>query len=174
MSTMTEEQLRIRGYLQAQAAKLSVADLVAKVQADQEQVRAAAGAVPAGRFFDRPAEAEWSANEVFAHVVESGGGVAAGIRAVLDGGEPPSVADRIRPDPERRGAGEWWRLLTAGREALFARVLAARGDEHLDVTWRHPFFGDLTWREWLLFLRIHDLDHARQMQAITATLTRET
>lgn len=171
MSTMTEEQRRIRSYLQAQAAKLSLPELVAKVRADQEQVRAAAEAAPAARFFDRPAAGEWSANEVFAHVVESGGVVAAGIRAVLDGGPPPPVADRIRPAPARHTAAEWWAQLTNERETLFARVLTARGDEHLDVTWRHPFFGDLNWREWLLFLRIHDLDHARQLQAIAATLT---
>jgi hypothetical protein len=25
----------------------------------------------------------------------------------------------------------------------------------------------LSWREWLLFMRVHDLDHMRQLQAIT-------
>jgi hypothetical protein len=170
MTTLTEEQLRIRGYLQAQAAKLSLADLVAKVHADQEQVRAAADAVPPSKLHDRPTDDEWSANEVLAHVVESGSMVARGIRAVLDGGSPPRVEDRIRPEPERRSAAEWWTQLARDREALFERVLTASGDEHLDVTWTHQFFGDLNWREWLLFLRIHDLDHARQMQAITESL----
>jgi hypothetical protein len=170
MTTLTDEQLRIRGYLQAQAAKLSLADLIAKVQADQEQVRAAADAVPAARFADRPADGEWSANEVLAHVVESGRAVAGGIRSVLDGGAPTALADRIRPDPERHTAAEWWDQLIHDRETLFERVRAARGDERLDVTWSHQFFGELNWREWLLFLRIHDLDHARQLQAITEAL----
>jgi uncharacterized damage-inducible protein DinB len=170
MTTMSEEQMRIRGYLQAQAAKLSIAELVAKVRSDQEQVRAAAETAPAARFYQRPAEDEWSANEVFAHVVDSGAVVGAGILAVLDGGSPPAVADRIRPGPERRTAAEWWSLLTRDREALFERVSAAAGHEHLHVTWPHPFFGELNWREWLLFLRIHDLDHARQLQAVTAAI----
>lgn len=170
MTTLSEEQLRIRGYLQAQAAKLSLAELVAKVRADQEQVRAAAGAVPAARFCDRPADGEWSANEVFAHVVESGSMVVSGIRSVLDGGSPAPVSDRIRPEPARLPAADWWQQLTQDREILFDRVLTASGDEHLDITWTHQFFGDLNWREWLLFLRIHDLDHARQMQAITEAL----
>lgn len=166
MTTLSEEQLRIRGYLQAQAAKLSLAELVAKVRTDQEQVRTAAEAVPAGRFFDRPTAGDWSANEVLAHVVESGGAVSGGIRLVLAGGSPSALTDRIRPEPERRTATEWWTRLLQDREALFARVLGARGDERLDVTWQHPMFGPLNWREWLLFLRIHDLDHARQLQAI--------
>ncbi|MFN8559522.1 MAG: hypothetical protein U0531_20010 [Dehalococcoidia bacterium] len=44
------------------------------------------------------------------------------------------------------------------------------GDERLDATWTHQFFGDLNWRARPLFLRIHDLDHARQLTAIAAAL----
>ena len=47
-------------------------------------------------------------------------------------------------------------------------MLAARGDERLEITIRHPTFGDFSWREWLLFMRVHDLDHLRQLQAIAA------
>ncbi|MDZ7728356.1 MAG: hypothetical protein U5Q44_09305 [Dehalococcoidia bacterium] len=36
----------------------------------------------------------------------------------------------------------------------------------LDVTWTHPMFGELNWREWFLFMRIHSKDHARQLQAM--------
>jgi hypothetical protein len=32
----------------------------------------------------------------------------------------------------------------------------------------HPMFGPLTWRETLLFTRLHDLDHAGQLQKIAA------
>lgn len=170
MTTLNEEQQRIRGYLQAQAAKLSIADLVEKVGTDQLQVRAAADAVPAGRFFDRPADGEWSANEVMAHIVESAATVAAGIAHAIDGVAPPSMTDRIRSEPERRTAADWWADLVRTRDVLFDKVGRASGDEHLDIRWQHPFFGPLNWREWLLFLRIHDLDHARQMQAITEAL----
>lgn len=31
-------------------------------------------------------------------------------------------------------------------------------------------FGPLTWRETLLFTRLHDLDHAGQLQKIAAAL----
>ena len=174
MSTLTEEQQRIRSYLQGQAAKLSIADLVAKVRSDQEQVRAGAESVPPDRFYDRPSAAEWSANEVLAHVVQYGAGVVNNIRAVIDGGQPaPQPADAIGsvdPNPPRRMVAEWWDELVRDRAALYDRVSQAAGDEHLDVTWPHPSFGDLNWREWLLFIRLHDLDHARQLQAIAAEL----
>lgn len=169
---LNEEQLRVRGYLQTQAAKLSVADLAAKVRSDMEQLRAAAAGIPAERFCDRPAAQEWSANEVMAHVLDGAKSVRRAIVAVLDTGATPGpLFDRIETTDDRRAAGEWWAALVAEREGLFGRVNAAAGDEHLDVTWQHPFFGPLNWREWLLFLRIHDLDHARQIAAIgTATV----
>ncbi len=167
MTALTEEQLRIRGYLQSQAAKLGLAELVAKVRADQEQVRLAADSVPAARFTERPAAGEWSANEVMAHVVDGAVRVSAAIRSVLDSGAlPPPLEDVIRRDVPSHSAGEWWAQLVAAREELWARLATATGDERLDITWPHMFFGPLNWREWLLFLRIHDLDHARQMQAI--------
>ena len=164
---LSEEQQRVRGYLQTQAAKLSLAELTEKVRSDMEQLRAAAESVPAGRFSDRPGAQEWSANEVMAHVLDGAKGVSSGIVRVIEKGTVPGkIFDRIEKTDERRAAGEWWRALVAEREGLFTRVNAAKGDEHLDVLWDHPFFGPLNWREWLLFLRIHDLDHARQIAAI--------
>ena len=35
----------------------------------------------------------------------------------------------------------------------------------------HPFFGPLNWRETLLFMRLHDLDHAGQLKQIAAALS---
>ena len=32
-------------------------------------------------------------------------------------------------------------------------------------------FGPLNWRETLLFMRLHDLDHAGQLETIAAALT---
>ena len=168
---LTEEQQRIRGYLQAQAAKLSVPDLVEKVRGDMQQLREAAGAVPPTRFAMRPAQGEWSANDVMAHVVDGGRSVGGGIVAAIEGaGRPGTIFDRMERANAEQDAAAWLGELDADRDRLFARVGEANGDEHLDVTWEHPMFGPLNWREWLLFLRIHDLDHARQIQAVTETL----
>jgi hypothetical protein len=53
---------------------------------------------------------------------------------------------------------------------LFERVLRAEPTARLDGTVEHPFFGPLNWRETLLFMRLHDLDHAGQMQKIADAL----
>jgi hypothetical protein len=56
------------------------------------------------------------------------------------------------------------------RARLIAVVLQADPQAHLDIIWGHNEFGNMNWREWFLFARVHTLDHARQMQAIAATL----
>ena len=168
---MTDEQLRIRGYLQAQGAKLVPADLVERVRTAMDQVREAVTAVPRARFDERPETDEWSANEVMAHVVTTGARFADRIADVLDGSAPGApVADVIESGAPEHTAEEWWTIFAAAREALFARVLSADPAAHLDRVIEHPFFGTLNWREALLFLRLHDLDHAGQLQKIAAAL----
>lgn len=159
---MDPERIRIRSYLQAQAAKLTVAEIVGKVRDAMAELRSAAESP--GPTSAAPAAGDWSVAEVVAHVVAAGEQVATGIAAVLDNGTRPAAVDaQAHGTPGPVGAA--LEALETGRTTLFARVLAAAGDEHLDMTWRHPFFGELNWREWLLFLRLHDLDHARQLSA---------
>ena len=56
----------------------------------------------------------------------------------------------------------------AAMDSLYAHVREADPAGFLSVTWEHPMFGDLNWREWLLFLRIHAKDHAQQLRAMQA------
>ncbi len=164
-----EEVQRVRSYLLSQANKLSVPELVDKVRRDTLPLREAAAAVPSARFFERPGPGEWSAAEVLTHVLEMNEYGAQAIEGVLDHGmPPPPTSDEISGKIHRqlRSAEDFWQTYQPRRERLFARVLRARGDEHLDVTITHRWFGPLSWREWLLFMRVHDLDHLRQLQAI--------
>jgi len=167
---MTDEQIRIRGYLTAQGAKLSPAEIVDKVRAAMGELRAAANAIPAARFDERPAAEEWSANEVMAHVVKAGRHFGGAIARLLDGVPGGGVRDQLERDVPRRTASEWWGGLEQDRAALFARVGAADPQTALGSTVEHPFFGPLNWRETLLFMRLHDLDHAGQLQKIAAAL----
>jgi DinB superfamily len=162
------EAQRIRGYLVTQAAKLTIPELVDKLRRDVLPLRAAAGRVPADRFEERPDEDEWSAAQVFTHVLEMTEHGDAAIGAIIAGGQPMRVRDAVSGSVTGglAGAEDYWRKFEALREPFYARVLRARGDEHLDVTIPHPTFGPLNWREWLLFMRVHDLDHTRQIEAI--------
>ena len=164
---MTDEQKRIRGYLQAQGAKLAPHDIIAKVEAAMDDLRHAAAAVPAARFEERPEPEEWSANEVMAHVVDAGRHFGEQVIAILDGA-PYAPGPRVAG--ERRSAEAWWTILARDRAELFARVRRADPKARLDATIDHGFFGPLNWREVLLFTRLHDLDHAGQLQKIATAL----
>ena len=163
---MTDEQKRIRAYLQAQAAKLSPAQIVDKVRAAMTELRAAAVAVPAARFAERPAPEEWSANEVMAHVVEAGRHFGGAVVRLLDGQPPGAPRDAPARDTTPRPLEAWWALLEQDRAAVFARAVAADPTARLDATVEHAFFGPLNWRETLLFMRLHDLDHAGQLAKV--------
>ncbi|MFN0146310.1 MAG: DinB family protein [Dehalococcoidia bacterium] len=171
MAELSEEQLRVRGYLQAQAAKLTVKELMAKVLADSEVLKSAAAAADSIDYTKRPGADSWSVHEVLAHVTDSGTRVNAGILSAVQDGRPSRpLQDALQATGDIRRPMEWWDTLAAERASLFKRLQSATGDEHLDVKWDHPFFGDLNWREWLLFLRLHDGDHARQVEGIVAAL----
>jgi uncharacterized damage-inducible protein DinB len=167
---MNDEYARIRSYLTSQAAKLAPAEIVDKVRVAMGQLDAAARAVPAARFNEAPAAGEWSANEVLAHVVESGRHFGGAITRMLDGPPPGSPRDVAARDTTPRPRETWWTLLEEDRAALFERVLRADPDAGLEATIEHPFFGPLNWRETLLFMRIHDLDHAGQLQKLAVAL----
>lgn len=160
---------RVRGYLVAQAAKLSLPDLVAKVRADSAGLKDAAASIAPARFHERPGADDWSAAEVFTHVLAMNENGARAIEGIIESGAaPPRIEDELRHE-QRAGlttAQDYWDAFEPRREQLYARVLQARGDEHLDVMITHPTFGPLNWREWFLFMRVHDLDHMRQMQVI--------
>ena len=166
---MTDEQKRIRGYLQAQGAKQTPAEIVAKVEAAMSDLATAARVVPAARFAERPEPQEWSANEVLAHVVAADTYFGGAVVAILeDLPTPPRGGGRGFENAPLRTADAWLEILGRQRHTLFDRVRAADPAGRLDVTIEHPFFGPLNWRETLLFTRLHDLDHAGQLGKIAA------
>lgn len=168
-----EEAQRIRGYLISQANKLSIPELVEKVRADSAQLRPAANAIPAERFHEKPGPDDWSGAEVFTHVLEMNEKGAAAIESIIaTGAKPAGVEDMISGETRAglKTAEDYWQAFISRREQLLETVLKAKGDEHLDVTIMHPLFGPFSWREWLLFMRVHDLDHARQLAGVAEAL----
>ena len=168
---MNDEQQRIRSYLQAQAAKLTPADVIDKVRGAMADLRAAAAGVPKERFEERPEPEEWSGNEVMAHVVQAGRYFGDQVVDILDGRRPTSAMPE-RATGETRTADEWSAVLERDRDALFDRVRRADPRQALAETIEHRMFGPLNWRETLLFMRLHDLDHVGQLQKIAVALAR--
>lgn len=164
---MNDEERRIRGYLQAQGAKLSPAQIVEKVRVAMADLRGAAEAIPPARFADPPEPGEWSGDEVMAHVVQAGRHFGDAIVAALESGSARRPGRDDAPSGPHT-AEQWFAIFERDREALFAIVLGADPTARLDATIDDGPFGSLNWRETLLFMRLHDIDHVGQLKKIAA------
>ena len=169
--TREEEVARVRTYLASQALRRTTEQLVEALQEAQQQLLTATAAVPDPSFRTTPTEGEWSAADVLAHVRTIASLDERAICGVLERGEQPAnVADVLEHVPTNVTREQLLAEIAALREQLIAVVLQADPQAHLDIVWGHNEFGSMNWREWLLFARVHTLDHARQMQAIAAAL----
>lgn len=169
--TREQEVARVRSYLASQSLRRTPQQLVEMLRDAHRQFLAAATAVPDSIFFTAPQEGAWAAVDVLAHVRVVAGLEEAGIRAVIERGEQPQpMADEMVRASRGATREELLAALEQAREGLIAAVLKADPNAHLDILWGHREFGQMHWREWLLFARVHALDHTRQMQAIAAAL----
>lgn len=169
--TREQELARVRSYLASQSVKRTPAQLVEAVREAHRQFLAAAAAIPAASFSTPPQAGEWSAADVLKHVFHIASLEEQTIRAVLERGEQPADVLDLSTPSANLTAEQMLAAISDMRERLAASVLQADPQAHLDITWKGSDFGLLNWREWLLFARIHELDHVHQLQAIAAALT---
>ncbi len=151
----------ILGYVRRKAAEWTPEQMAQRVEAAVVELETAARAVPVELLGVRQEGREWSPLDCIRHVAEVNTGTAARVRGVVADGALPEA---IPPVPETREA-----ILEAHAGVIAAAVQAVRegqGDPESAITWLHPFLGDLNWREWFLTLRVHSLDHARQLATL--------
>jgi len=166
-----EEVARVRSYLAGQSMRRTPAQLVETVREAHQQFLAALALIPDASFHTAPQLEEWSAADVLLHMRTIAAIDATSIPAVVERGEQPeNIEDSIVPAPLEATRASMLADLEMFRERLLAVVEQADPEAHLDITWGHPEFGQMQWREWLLFARVHTLDHAHQMQTIAVAL----
>lgn len=169
--TREQEVARVRGYLANQSMKRTPAQIVEALREAHQQFLAATLAIPEAAFRTPPIDGEWSAADVLAHVYTIATLEEQHLRDMIERGVTPAVVqDVLVVDKGQMSREQLIAALNEKREALIALVLEAHPEAHLDVKWEHGEFGPMHWREWLLFARVHTLDHAQQMQAIAAGL----
>jgi uncharacterized damage-inducible protein DinB len=148
-------------YLERDASVLSTEQIIERVQAAAERLREAAESLSDDAFV-RARDDGWSGEECLKHVVGWNIINAQQILYVALAGElPPEAAPEI--------AGSRDEVLSKHQEALdslYVHVREADPQGFLHVRWAHPFFGELNWREWLLFLELHCTDHTGQLGAM--------
>ncbi|MHB8596368.1 MAG: DinB family protein [Ktedonobacteraceae bacterium] len=172
--TREEEVARVRSYLAGQSMRRTPVQLVEVLRDAHHQFLAATATIADANFRTPPQEGEWAAADVLAHVCTIAALEEQSIRTIIERGERPAgITDSIEAAPVGVPREEMLAELEHSREQLFTVVLQADPGDHLDITWGHGEFGRMNWREWLLFARVHALDHTRQMQAIATALGQE-
>ena len=170
--TRQEEVARVRSYLASQAIRRTTGQLVDALREAHHQFLAATDAVPDADFRSIPREGEWSAADVLTHVRTIAAIDERSICGVIERGEQPeNVNDALEHTPTDATREQLLLDIEKLRERLIAVVLHADPQAHLDIVWGHNEFGNMNWREWLLFARVHTLDHTRQIQAIAAVFS---
>src|SRR2546429_8896180 len=166
---MTDEQTRIRGYLQAQGAKQAPTEIIAKVEAAMADLATAARAVPSARFAERPEPEEWSGNEVLAHVVAADTYFGGGVVAILESRPAPARGEgRGIENAPLRTAAAWLEILGRQRRTQFERVRAAEPAARPDVPIEHPFLRPLNAPRTPPVTRLDDPVAAGQLVKIAA------
>jgi uncharacterized damage-inducible protein DinB len=170
--TREQEVARVRSYLASQSMKRTPEQTVEALREAHRQFLEATAAVPDAVFRTPPRAGEWAAADVLGHVCTVATLEERAMRAVIERGEKPAdISDTLEFAPRTVTREGMLATLETMREQMIAIVLQADPQAHLDITWSHREFGSMNWREWLLFARVHTLDHARQMQAIASAVT---
>lgn len=164
MATQSDDTDRVRNYLLSQGEKYSFMELwVRGTQARLELLKAVDGLTGEQASF-RPDETDWSILDVLDHLVTSSGRVAGLVETLANGRD--RAAEPVEAPPEGAvltidEARE--RLL---RDSVAWGALTERLPEppSFQAQSGHAAFGRLHARAWYLFQRVHDLDHARQVE----------
>lgn len=167
---MTADTERVRGYLLAQAEKYDWHDLWPRVMGARATVLEALAGVSEEQARWRPpageGEAAWGILEVAQHLLGSTQNVLTIIERTARGEPAPK-------DPLGSMSAERPQTLAEARRALIEvseRLATVRQRlpeaANTQATVDHPFFGPLPSRAWFLFQRIHDTDHANQVNAL--------
>ena len=159
---MAAENARVRSYLVSQAEKLSVDEIWAKVEASfVELSQSVSGNLTLAQLTFKPGPQEWSIVEVMSHILSYNisscrtmGALALGKELSRDTGERHSVS----------ASDDCLMLVAANREAVLRSVSELPESLKLEPTSPHGMFGPLNCKAWLLFIRIHNIDHANQVK----------
>lgn len=168
---MNEEEIKnLRNYLATQSMRRTPAQLIEALQEAYHQFTITVAVLPDTAYYTLSDEHAWSAFEIIEHVCLFMSSYKASICCVLEKGQRPSdVHDRQEIIPHRNRAGTQDELLFTLEEVfrhLTRSVHQADQFIHLDITWNHFELGAMHWREWLLFARVHLLDHVHQVKQI--------
>lgn len=152
-------------YLRYQGAKSLSALSALMERTAQECARCLEGVSEEQASF-KPGE-EWSIREVLGHLLVLGEASNRIIRA-LAAGEEPSVEVGDGAAAARRPFAELRQALADQWVETCRLAVSLPEEASLERTAPHPIFGPLNFKEWLVFQRLHAMDHVQQMEKVKA------
>ncbi|MCH7812267.1 MAG: DinB family protein [Chloroflexi bacterium] len=155
---------RVRSYIQHQASK-GPDGIRNAVQKGHDQLTGLLEGLSDEQAEFKPAPEEWCVLEVLRHVAGSKRGVARRC-ATMSRGEASSNFEPDEEAPAFASLGEAREALDDGHQALLAVIATLTPETSLEARYDHPFFGPLNSPEWAAFQRVHDGDHAQQIEQI--------
>ena len=162
-----EERQRVSGYLLSQGEKYGWLELWPRVVQGRLEFLEAIRDVSEEQGDFRSGEGDWTIREVAHHVLAGSRGVAEMITRLAGGQTAESVrwTDPAQ-EPASTSLSELRAEILADSVAFSNLTVQFPDDVSLEPTAPHSFFGELHCRGWFMFQRVHDQDHARQVQAI--------
>ncbi len=157
-----ESARQVIGYLKHQASK-KAADLLPLVDRAQGVIERSLAGVSEAQARFCPEPGEWCIAEVLQHIERSTRGTARAIAALAAGerATPSGIEPEVTEASET--LAELRRRVGASFDELRA-AMAAMPDGESGATAQHPFFGELTCKEWAAFGYVHARDHAAQIE----------
>lgn len=173
MTTAQDElSARVRAYIEHNAAKEPPA-IRALVQKGQDQLLGLIDGLTEEQAAFKPGPDDWSVLELMAHIVTAKRGVARICRRLARGERVSDFGgEREEQDGIARGAfaslAEARAALKEADGELLAFVDTLSPETNVEARCEHFLFGPLNCKEWAVLQRVHDGDHAGQLEQIKA------
>ena len=157
----------ILSYVRKKAVDWDAKKIMSRVRDAAQIYETVAASIPNYDLERRGNEGGWSPLDCIRHAAEVNTGTISRVTAVLNSGalstDPSPVVPAERDDVV---------LMHQNAILQLSKALDVKGEStELEISWEHPFLGNLNWKEWLLTVRVHCLDHAQQTQDIHSALS---
>jgi hypothetical protein len=168
MATVSNDQReRLVSYISHQAAK-GPGSIRGTIQKGHHQLLGIIDGLSEQQATFKPSPDVWSVLEVLRHAVDAERGVGRSCAALARGETPAGQAQPGRSGGALPSLTEARSALDAAHDELLAFVATLSPETNLEARFEHPFFGPLNCQEWAVFQRVHDGDHAEQIEQIKA------
>ncbi len=117
---------------------------------------------------------KWCAKEVIGHFLASERSLNRDVAAMAAVAPPPGPAPAVRAmgaqsaEEESLPLDELSTKLAAFFQETQALIASLEAGTNLDKTFPHPVFGQMNAKEWMVFHRLHAMDHIQQIENIKA------